>query len=225
MRNGSWLARRSGSAGAEISPIGGLHRRPSEAGIPRPTEHPEGPWARWSVRRAMGTPTPLVAPRIRKGLAGLGRVTPARLVAFLWRSMGGVRPSLRPGDSPSARGPGPSTAWPRVRPRGKASPAPRGRNAPRERSGPKETGPPLHRSHSWLRYPLGSRCIWCGHAADAGASFPQRCQGQTSSATDHQSFVRARRLPLRTLLFALERPSAPEREPIATVQLRAGMQR
>jgi hypothetical protein len=44
----------------------------------------------------------LVAPRIRKGLSGLGRVTPARLVAFLRRSMGGVRPSLRPRDSPLA---------------------------------------------------------------------------------------------------------------------------
>ena len=48
----------------------------------------------------------LVVPPIWRGWPGWGRVTPARLVAFLGRSMGGVRLSLRPRDSPSARGPG-----------------------------------------------------------------------------------------------------------------------
>jgi hypothetical protein len=77
----------------------GLHPRPSGKGIPRPPNALKALGA-LECSAAMGTPTPLVAPRIRKGLAALGRVTPAWLVAFLRRSMGGVRPSLRPRGQP-----------------------------------------------------------------------------------------------------------------------------
>jgi hypothetical protein len=64
------------------------------------------------------------------------RVTPATPLAFLQRSMGGVRPTLRPPGQPiGPAGRAPSKAWPRLRPRGEASPGPRGRNALRCRRG------------------------------------------------------------------------------------------
>ena len=44
--------------------------------------------------------------------------------------MGGVRPSLRPRDSPSARGPGSQHSMAQIAAPGEGIPCPRGRNAP-----------------------------------------------------------------------------------------------
>jgi hypothetical protein len=108
----------------------------------------------------------LVAPR-SGGVAGQSRVTPARRVPFLRRSMGGVRPGLRPGRPSAPRAGLPAQHGPDCGPRGRHSPAPGGRNALRWGAAPDGTGrreaargnraATVSQSHPWTSSPHRER--------------------------------------------------------------------
>jgi hypothetical protein len=150
--------------------------------------------------------TPLVACSIQ-GVRRFGRVTPATLAAFLRRSMGGCVLPAPPGQSIGPRAGAPSTAWARLRSRGRPSPGPRGRTpqlSRRARTTPaSEAAAWSERQRPSVRGP--ARSLGCGPCRCAAEPAEQRRRSTTPTGSYH-----AARQPPRGL------PGSPRAAPAAT---------